>query len=597
MDAATTRNDVVPSVVASPDAYVWDAPSAQIRVVINWQAAERIRLELMRSAAHAKGGTETGGILLGRAVVDGQRVIRVEEFEPVNWSYSLSVEQKRAFEATLARLKGASGRTVVGYYRSHSRDELFLNAGDLVLIKSYFPDLANIFLLVKPSGQDRLLTRFFFWHNGLIQSEATDPQYPFGRPQESAQPPALVLAPKADAVVQPAAERVPEAPRQPPPALLPALPPPPAPTPPPAYAKERKPISRWAKAAVFGVLALAAAGSLVVYFGPKLHWANWSRPAAGPAAGGQLSLQIDKKLSDLVLTWNRNAPPIQNARRAILSIQDGTIQRSYPMDLGQLRTGSVFYTPLSGDIQFRLDVYDEADRPVTESIRVLSAALYTAPVPLPNAPNTPDTNPLAGVPPIIVGGPAPGEASRLAANPPGSDAAKPAATRQRTIYFNFTPPPPRGVVNASIDAPPALDVNRTTAASTIAPVLAANPPSAVPPPVRTPPPAPVPTTPPPQPVRLRISSYTPPKVVREVYPDVPQNIKSMIMGRVELEVVVQIDDKGKVTNAALTGGRGPLTGFLADSAIMAAKAWRFQPARDNTGPVPSSMVLKFRFLR
>src|SRR5262249_42216206 len=46
------------------------------------------------------------------------------------------------------------------------------------------------------------------------------------------------------------------------------------------------------------------------------------------------------------------------AQSAVLSISDGAKTEDVPLDLAQLRAGSIMYSPLSSDVSFRLEVKD-----------------------------------------------------------------------------------------------------------------------------------------------------------------------------------------------------------------------------------------------
>lgn len=73
------------------------------------------------------------------------------------------------------------------------------------------------------------------------------------------------------------------------------------------------------------------------------------------------------------LSWNRSAPAIAQAQKATLSIADGAQEQNLDLALNQLRTGSLVYTPATGDVVFRLEVLDlKNGKSVTESIRAIT---------------------------------------------------------------------------------------------------------------------------------------------------------------------------------------------------------------------------------
>ena len=339
------------------------------------------------------------------------------------------------------------------------------------------------------------------------------------------------------------------------------------------------PRSRTRLAVVALVLVGAGATAAMQYVPALKQLRVWpAAPAVRPGVSAGLSLEVERKLQDLMITWNREAPVIASAQRAVLFIQDGPTPHSYDIDLGQLKTGSVFYTPLSGDVQFRLEVFGSGDIPAIASVRVLSAAV-PAPVPLPEP----------AVPVLVPPKPAPrieprGEAARTEPVRRAEENPLP-----RTVYFAYPraaevkPAPP-------MEAPPILAGSKP--AST-------GPAAVMPAGVRVAVPQPQPATPPPAPVYQpppRVSAYVAPRIIRQVYPSVPSSVRSMIAGEASVEVRVSIDENGKVAQAVVVRRNGASSPYLAESAASSARLWRFEPARDGGRPVPSEMLLNFRFL-
>jgi protein TonB len=117
---------------------------------------------------------------------------------------------------------------------------------------------------------------------------------------------------------------------------------------------------------------------LALFFVPG-PWHSSRRIPQTSAEADSLNLRVEHSGADLLLTWNRDAAPIQNAGRAVLSIADGDRQEGYVMDLAQLRTGSIVYAPLSSDVSFRLDLTQHDRRTVVGTVRMLR----TRPSPMP----------------------------------------------------------------------------------------------------------------------------------------------------------------------------------------------------------------------
>ena len=73
----------------------------------------------------------------------------------------------------------------------------------------------------------------------------------------------------------------------------------------------------------------------------------------------------------LRVSWKGSAPAIGEAQRAVLRIEDGQYRKELELDPGQLRSGSVAYLPVTGDVNFRLELR-HADTALSQSLRVLT---------------------------------------------------------------------------------------------------------------------------------------------------------------------------------------------------------------------------------
>jgi TonB family protein len=93
-----------------------------------------------------------------------------------------------------------------------------------------------------------------------------------------------------------------------------------------------------------------------------------------------LTLRVEYSAGNLLLTWNRESDAIRNARNAVLTISDGDRNENHPLERNELQTGSIVYSPLTGDVSFHLEVSGPDNSKTTaESVRVLR----TRPSPMP----------------------------------------------------------------------------------------------------------------------------------------------------------------------------------------------------------------------
>jgi hypothetical protein len=77
--------------------------------------------------------------------------------------------------------------------------------------------------------------------------------------------------------------------------------------------------------------------------------------------------------------------------------------------------------------------------------------------------------------------------------------------------------------------------------------------------------------------------------------DIPANLKPKIQAEVRVDVIVAIDQEGKVTAANVSSTTGERASLLVTEALRAARQSRFRPAREGKKTVQSQMVLTFQF--
>ncbi len=77
--------------------------------------------------------------------------------------------------------------------------------------------------------------------------------------------------------------------------------------------------------------------------------------------------------------------------------------------------------------------------------------------------------------------------------------------------------------------------------------------------------------------------------------EIPSTLKPKIQSEVRVDVLVAIDQEGKVTGARVASTKGDSADLLVDEALRAAKQSRFRPAREGEKTVDSRMVLTFLF--
>jgi outer membrane biosynthesis protein TonB len=285
--------------------------------------------------------------------------------------------------------------------------------------------------------------------------------------------------------------------------------------------------------------------------------------SAPAALGPSLDLNAEKDGHRLRFTWNRATPAIVEAERGVLWIKDGPGEQRLELDRRQLGIGSVIYWPVSNDVNFRLEVFG-VSKIVSESVRS-----YTGP-PLPKSAAAVVESPNAlaveavtretrnQTPPEV-------EAS-------GKQALDPLLNKSEALNLQETE-------TVRAPAPPALPkkleplpATRASAAVAMEPMAQAGA----------------------RDERRRTAErFIAAKPIMQVTPTIPASVRNSFRGEVPVDLRVSVDNEGNVFRSEVLPGRAD--NRLLNLAADAAKRWRFTPARIDSKPVPSTVVLHFTF--
>lgn len=535
---AAFEESAAPTSTPAEEFYTWTFPGAPIRIHLHLKVVESLGREVRRAFESVPShSVEIGGILYGRADFATSPIIEIKDFEPFLCEYRadhkfiLSDGDRRKLDRLLSarRADGPEALAVVGYYRAHIGDGLGLRPEDVALAQAHFGDPANVFLLVKPAADGSASAGFFFWDKGRIDPEFSFLEFPFDARQLTGArvTPTSQRGAETASTTDPLSESQSHehgAAASPPenPALLETEPPP--------EPRGGRNVSVW-YAVLFAVL-MAGLGALG-YQG-YLAWAPKSpgaRPAADTAA---LALQVERKGSDLRVSWNRSSPAIMQATEGVLSIRDGDAQQQeLKLDADQLRTGSVTYTPATPAVRFRLEVTAPGNTKTSETVLALTAA-------------RPDV-PASSHPPAS--GPSP-QPDAAAANSPGSG--RGFGEPLRVTMLDAPAQPPAVAAPAAPQSKPGLQE---------------------------------PTS----------ELYLPPRPVRQVQPTIPEPVRKLIASQIEVPVKVWISSTGTVEKAKAQPTGQLVSSTLVTAAQQAALRWRFAPAVRGTETVASEMILRFRY--
>ncbi len=630
--------------------YTWEAPQKPLVVHLPMTLIDRLESEAVENfRSLSSRGSEIGGLLLGSIAPGSPAAATVDDYEliPCDYSrgplYRLSDADLGRFEQAIEKHSAGTGPRVIGYFRSHTRKGLSLDAEDLSFFEPRFLEPQHLVLLIRPFATKASTAGIFIRENGRIHGDSSYLEFPFrsselgaakvgaSKPEttNSAAPAPSTAASKAAprAQIVPIASRreiaMPE-PSAPQATAVPIVservePPPAAPqkgapavlaletkTPEPAEKtqKETKAIETAPEkeletlAPVFETveaapkskklkLMVAAAicmlvlvgGSLVVY--PLVRKSLTPKVPVAQQDSSPLSLRVERTSGGMLLSWNRDLPAIQNATKVVLSITDGERHENIQLDPNQVRTGSILYPPITGDVSFQMEVISPKQATTSESLRVLD------PRPSPLVDPSDAAKTAAGAKTAAA---TPAVAETTA---PSTDTAKPAEeapvtpkTPLKAFDAQSLAQRLRPVTATDLPEGPALVQPSGSSSANLPGMIANQAPAPAPaPPVRQ-------AAPPASTAASEVGGQLiPAQIISRVDPEYPRIARQAgANGLVELEATIDID--GHVKNPHVLRGNA----MLQRAAIEAVLKWRYQPAQLNGKKVESPIQIRLNFV-
>lgn len=402
-DTVEAMNGASEAAAPVSDYYIWRVPGKPVAVHLRFDVIDRLQLEVMRGfGAVPRRGAEIGGVLLGHSLEGEPATVYIDDFEVVQCEYrngptfQLSETDLIQFDQVLERWKPEASPALypVGFYRSTTRDELALTGDDLALFNSRYSASSSVILQIKPFATRVSVGGFFFREGDSIHSESTYLEFPFRRKdlgggsstrprrQDRGEPPAPLFE-------DPAMEPTPDAPLPASRLELPAEPidavfsaerserePASGATPAPAAQKTSQKTNVWIPLSFIFLL-------LGVLLGFQMAISTRTPATAGLSNPYALGLQLTRNGDNVHIRWDHGSPAIRAARRGVLSISDGAINKTVDLNSATLQNGSVIYRHVSDALSFRLEVYPAENTSVTES---LQATMQRIPAEMPARP-------------------------------------------------------------------------------------------------------------------------------------------------------------------------------------------------------------------
>jgi hypothetical protein len=366
------------------DSFTWTFPGAPVRINIRFDLVSRLQTELNRPKRSDQDASnvEIGGVLLGHVgraptTVEIHDCIRIPCEYQSDGLYALNVsELERLRQADSGPEKRAvHGLSVVGYFRTQSKDALRLRDAEIELVRKRFPDPSSVVLLIETSREQNE-AGFFFWNRNIFtpfsfmdfpfdtaflrrwatrhwiepaalaseEVEGPEPEIAAKRGHEDSL--GLRTRLKARALVRTLAR------------LSTFL------------SRARWVPSRSTLATAGAVLVLTALGALLL---PK-HGRPTSKRSVAAQAGFPFHLSVQAEGDGVDVLWGAQGTPLADAHEGRLVI---TAPRKQPqtvtLEPDQLASGHIHYRTSAGDLNFRLEIVDSSGKFVKESVLALAS--------------------------------------------------------------------------------------------------------------------------------------------------------------------------------------------------------------------------------
>jgi protein TonB len=332
---------------------------------------------------------------------------------------------------------------------------------------------------------------------------------------------------------------------------------------------------------VLGGIAVTVAILVALFVYPGFMVRPHQPTTASQSEG--LKLLVEPSGTDLLLTWNKNSAVIANASHGVLSINDGDQHENFDMDAKTLTTGSIVYTPKTGDVSFNMEVTGkDQSKTTTESVR----SLRTRPSPMPDGKSAANTISAKATPvqPLPAGTPATAPPGTPAATTPAEVTpaapvkAAPKAFNSESLAQRLRPASPTEIADASLGAAPASPAGVNVNANLNMPFGNA--------------PAPVAPAPPPTAKKLSASGgkVAQAQLLYRKEPEYPTAARQMnAHGQVVVDATIGTD--GRVVAVKVVSGH-PLLVQAAKAAVM---QWRYRPTLLDGQPVENTTQITLTF--
>ena len=260
------------------------------------------------------------------------------------------------------------------------------------------------------------------------------------------------------------------------------------------------------------------------------------------SAGTGLHLRLDVQREGILVSWDRDTKAVRSAKNGALLIDDGSQKHMAELEHNELANGSLFYKSTATDLNFRLTIYGSDGSTLTDGVRVLDHSNQLTTAHAATAPSAAvQTASLLNRGPILKSGEQGPSQKKTRTAPANLIAARSSDLTSR----------PAETAGGFTDR---LRAERATA----------------------------------------LQAFVSPRPIKTVMLNGALFESSLLDGIRQIEVVVDIDEYGRVT-AARPLSNDDISPLVAAAAVTAAKQWVFEPARIGSNNVAAKHTIVFRF--
>jgi hypothetical protein len=310
----------------------------------------------------ARGGLEVAGVLFG---VRRERGIRILTWRPISCEHSLgpTLQLSERDRVLLTRsLEAASkdpdlqGLRPVGWFLSHTRNDVLLAPHDLEVFDRCFPEPWQVTLVLRPTQGGVARAGFFVRQtDGMLKSDSSYQEFvvkPLHRASQLADVPVAVAHDRPDLQPQKESsstesiatngERM--RPGRAEPMLFRTLDRP-----------RTRPLWLWMLPVILGLI-------ITGFLFKENYLANQNQ---------EFSFHVNDAGGAVQIVWDPNATPIRNAHLGAIDIKDSGETKRYPLADVELHSGKMSYTRRGGDLELRMTVYPVGFNPIQEYVHFL----------------------------------------------------------------------------------------------------------------------------------------------------------------------------------------------------------------------------------